>query len=60
MASSTLQYNQSAQLVQAYPRHPYVFCQCEGDDCSECIIEAIMEHTLSSGIPTISVELDKI
>ena len=21
------------------PRHPYAFCQCEGDDCSECLLE---------------------
>lgn len=44
MPSSISKYTQSAQSVQphlstARPRHPYAFCQCEGDDCAECRME---------------------
>ena len=44
MASSTFNIHQSAPKEQPYlsevrPRHPYAFCQCEGDGCSECMQE---------------------
>ena len=44
MTSGISKYTQSAQSVQphlstARPRHPYAFCQCDGDDCAECRIE---------------------
>ena len=44
MASSSFNIHQSAQKEQPYlsevrPRHPYAFCQCESDGCSECMQE---------------------
>ena len=44
MTSSTSKYNQSLQKEQSHlstarPRHPYAFCQCEGDECVECTLE---------------------
>ena len=41
---ATPNINKSGRSVQphlstARPRHPYAFCQCEGDDCAECRME---------------------
>ena len=41
MTATNLALSSPKVKSEVKPRHPYAFCQCEGEDCLECLREEI-------------------